>query len=131
MLAPLFPDFPSVKANSSNRKDGYGAGTCISSAPSSDKGSLENIVWALWSAGSLERRDKSRALMDSFATAGTKIGPGSTPSKILKAALTTAGQSECPGYSLAVILRDTKALDVAAMKADALCRAFVKVLTEV
>ncbi len=131
LLAPLLPDFSSLAGNSYQQSGGYGGAICVFTEPDTDKGSLENIIWALWHEAHLERRDKSRNLMDSLAVAGTKIGPTSTPSKILKATLTTAGQTECPGYSLAVVLRETDAIDSTAMKADPSCQAFVELLTNV
>jgi hypothetical protein len=130
-LSPLLSDFSKITANNALSKDGFGVGTCVFTAANSDMGTLEDIVWRLWSQSHLDRLHKSRELMNSLAVEGTKIGPGSTPSKRLKAILTAAGQTECPGYSLAVVLRETHALDENAMKADTACLSYINVLMEV
>ena len=131
ILAPLVPDFSSLAANAALQSGNFGAGTCVFAKPGLDNGTLEDIVWSLWKPDHAARRDSAHELMKSLAIPGTKIGPGSTPSKILKAAFTTAGQTECPGYSLNVILRDTTALDTEAMKSSVACAAFAEVLLTV
>ena len=131
MLGPLISDFPKLGANTVVRNGKYGVGTCVFAKPGTEEGTLEDIVWKLWKADDISRQEQSLALMKSLAIAGTKIGPGSVPSKILKAAMTTAGQTECPGYSLGVILRETTALDTEKMKVDTECKRFVEVLTTV
>jgi hypothetical protein len=128
---PILPNFANIAANTIQVTGGYGTGMCIFSEHGRDKGTLENIVWKLWAESHLSRRNQSHDLMKSLAVADTKIGPGSTPSKLLKAIITTAGQTESPGYSLAVVLRDTNALDAEALRADDLCGSYVRVLNEV
>lgn len=131
LLSPLLPNFATLAANGVQHSGGYGAGTCVFSKPGTDKGTLEEIVWPMMQATDSTRHDLSLALMEKFAVHGTKIGPDKPVSKMLKAALTTAGQVECPGYSLAVVLRETQALDASAMKADPSSQAFVNVLMKV
>lgn len=131
LLAPLLPNFATLVANEVQHSGGYGAGTCVFFKPGTNNGTLEEIVWPMMQAANASRHDSSLALMSQFAVNGTKIGPGKPASRKLKAALTAAGQPECPGSSLAVILRESPHLTADAMRVDVSSMCFVKVLMEV
>lgn len=130
-LAPILPRFATLKANTVQNCDTYGAGTCVFSKPGSDRGTLEEIVWPMMKNTDPKRHDASFKLIENLASADTKIALDKPLSKRLKAALTVAGQPHNPGSSLAVILRVSPALTAEAMKVDPSSKLFLDVLMNV
>jgi hypothetical protein len=130
-LISIVPKVHELSANAVLRSGAFGVGTCIFSKPESDRGALEEILAPLMRIADPMRHDLSHGLMDGFAVNGTKIGPGSSACKKLKAALTAAGQPEYPGSSLAVILRESAHLSIKALQEDVCSKRYAAVLLTV
>lgn len=134
ILRPVLPGIDELSANDPRKlvKDGeMSAGACILCGAQKSVGTLEDIVWPMLHALIPKQLGEADNYIQTFGIAGTRIAHGNnTAAKRKKAALTIAGQTDAPGASLAVVLRDMKALTDEVVRSDSVCQIFTNILTE-
>lgn len=121
-LKRVLPDTTGFSANDASKivRNGQCSLTgLVFAATNSEKGTLEDVLWKHLESGYQTKLSEGVDFIEKHGLEGTKVFD--SPSKKRKAAITIAGQMDSPGYSLSVILRDTKILDGDTLKRDAIC----------
>lgn len=131
-LKGFLPDITGLLANDASKivRNGQCSVTgLVFAATGSENGTLEDVLWEHLESGYQSKLSEAVTFIEKHGTKGTKVFD--FPSKKRKAAITIAGQVDSPGYSLSVILRDTKTFDGNTLTQDEVCKNYWTVFTKI
>jgi hypothetical protein len=128
-LRPVLPNFSKIRQDTFVRDKEFSAACCVFSAPDQQTGTLEDIVWPILYANISPQLDAATNYVEMHGIEGTRVHLHAVKKR--KAALTIAGQLDCPGYALSVVLRDSRAFDDEILRDDAICKKLLQTIMDI